>query len=90
MSNSSYDPGQGTWKSFEPAMPEHPRRSIEQLESRSDDMADIEGLVTIDLEDAQAIAYNIEERLEYDTNVDRGFWNPILTRLTIAIRHCSE
>jgi len=47
-------------------------------------------LVTIDLEDAQAIAYNIEERLEYDTNVDRGFWNPILTRLTVAIRHCSE
>ena len=46
--------------------------------------------VLIDFEDAQAIAQNLEEHLQYDTNVDRDFWNPILTRLTIAIRHCSE
>ena len=47
-------------------------------------------LVTIDLEDAQAISQNIEEHLQYDTDCDREFWEAILTRLTIAIRHCSE
>jgi len=41
MSSRSYDPGQGTWITREPVMPDHPW-SIEQRESRSDDMADIE------------------------------------------------
>jgi hypothetical protein len=39
----SYDPGQGTWITREPGMTDPPYLwSIEQLESRSDDMADIE------------------------------------------------
>jgi len=47
-------------------------------------------LVHIDLEDAQAIAQNIEEHLQYDGEDDREFWQTILTRLNIAIRHCSS
>lgn len=45
--------------------------------------------VHIDLEDAQAIAQNIEENLQYDGDVDKKFWQAILTRLNIAIRHSS-
>ena len=45
--------------------------------------------VHIDLEDAQAIAQNIEENLQYDGDDDKKFWQAILTRLNIAIRHCS-
>jgi len=41
--------------------------------------------VLIDLEDAQAIAQNIEEHLHYDTDSDRKFWEAILIRLNIAI-----
>ena len=46
--------------------------------------------VVIDLEDAQAIAQNIEEHLQYDSDSDRDFWEAILTRLNIAIRHSSS
>lgn len=46
--------------------------------------------VLIDLEDAQAIAQNIEEHLQYDTDADRDYWEAILTRLNIAIRHSSD
>ena len=45
-------------------------------------------LVSIDLEDAQAIAQNIEENLQYDGEIDKNFWETILERLTTAIRHC--
>ena len=44
-------------------------------------------LVHIDLEDAQAIAQNIEEHLQYDGDADQEFWQTILTRLNTAIRH---
>ena len=44
-------------------------------------------MVHIDLEDAQAIAQNIEEHLQYDGDADKEFWESVLTRLTIAIRH---
>ena len=44
-------------------------------------------LVHIDLDDAQAIARNIEENLQYDGDDDKEFWQAILTRLNIAIRH---
>jgi hypothetical protein len=44
-------------------------------------------LVHIELEDAQAIARNIEEHLQYDGDDDKKFWQAILTRLNIAIRH---
>ena len=46
--------------------------------------------VLIDLEDAQAIAHNIEENLQYDTDSDREYWEAILIRLNIAIRHSSD
>ena len=46
-------------------------------------------LVHIDLEDAQAIAQNIEENLQYDGEDDQEFWQAILTRLNIAIRHAT-
>ena len=46
--------------------------------------------VLIDFEDAQAISQNIEEHLQYDTDSDREFWEAILTRLNIAIRHSSD
>jgi len=45
--------------------------------------------VHIDLEDAQAIAQNIEEHLQYDGDADKKFWQAILTRLNIAISHTS-
>ena len=46
--------------------------------------------VLIDFEDAQAIAQNIEEHLQYDTDSDHEFWEAILIRLNIAIRHSSD
>lgn len=46
--------------------------------------------VTIDLEDAQAIHQNIAEHLQYDQDTDAQFWEAILERLTIAIRHCED
>ena len=44
-------------------------------------------LVHIELEDAQAIAQNIQENLQYDGEDDQEFWQAILTRLNTAIRH---
>ena len=44
-------------------------------------------LVHIDLEDAKAIAQNIQENLQYDGEDDQEFWQAILTRLNTAIRH---
>ena len=46
-------------------------------------------LVHVDLEDAQAIAQNIEEHLQYDGDDEKEFWQAILTRLNIAIRHAT-
>ena len=46
-------------------------------------------LVHIDLEDAEAIAQNIQENLQYDGEDDKEFWQTILTRLTIAIRRAT-
>ena len=43
--------------------------------------------VTLDLEDAQAIARNIEEHLQYDDDISSLFWEPILHRLNASIRH---
>ena len=37
--------------------------------------------VQIDYEDAQAIAQNIEEHLQYDGDDDKEFWETILNRL---------
>ena len=46
--------------------------------------------VYIDFEDAKAIAQNIEEHLQYDTDSDHEFWEAILIRLKIAIRDSSD
>ena len=46
--------------------------------------------VYIDLEDADAIANLIKEHMQYDTNSDYHFWEAILIRLKIAIRHSSD
>jgi hypothetical protein len=43
--------------------------------------------VVIDLEDAQAIAINIAEHLQYDEEDSRAFWELILCRLNTSIRH---
>lgn len=47
-------------------------------------------LVHIDFEDAQVIAQNIEEHIQYDSDDDAEFWQQILTRLNIAIRHATS
>jgi len=47
-------------------------------------------LVHIDFEDAQAIAQNIQENLQYDGEDDQEFWQAILTRLNTAIRHAAS
>jgi len=47
-------------------------------------------LVHIDFEDAQAIAQNIEEHLQYDSDSDAAFWQPILIRLKTSIRHATS
>ena len=41
--------------------------------------------VTLDLEDAQAIATNIAEHLQYDDDTSSAFWEPILNRLRASI-----
>ena len=43
--------------------------------------------VILDLEDAQAIATNITEHLQYDDDASSAFWEPILHRLNVSIRH---
>jgi hypothetical protein len=47
-------------------------------------------LVSIDLEDAQALAQNLSEHLQYDIGDDAEFWGAILERLTVAIRHAES
>ena len=47
-------------------------------------------LVHIDFEDAQAIAQNIQEHIQYDGDDDAEFWQQILTRLNTAIRHATS
>jgi len=44
-------------------------------------------LVCIDLEDALVLARNLEEHLQYDSEEDAQYWEEILCRLTVAIRH---
>lgn len=46
--------------------------------------------VTIDYEDAQAIAQNISEHLQYDCEDDHEFWEAILIRLNQAIHHSQD
>ena len=41
--------------------------------------------VQIDYEDAQAIAQNIEEHLQYDGDDDKEFWETILNRLNTQL-----
>ena len=43
--------------------------------------------VTIDFEDAEAIAQHLSEHLQYDTEDDYDFWEAILIRLNQSIRH---
>jgi len=50
----------------------------------------IMNLVHIDLEDAQAIAQNIQEHIQYDSDDDAEFWQEILTRLNTSIRHATS
>jgi hypothetical protein len=47
-------------------------------------------LVSIDLEDAHALAQNLSEYLQYDSDGDAEFWGAILERLTVAIRHAES
>lgn len=44
-------------------------------------------LVFLDLEDAQAIAQNISEHLQYDGEEEGQYWRAILERLSTAIAH---
>ena len=46
--------------------------------------------VTIDFEDAQAIAQNLSEHLQYDEGDDYDFWEAILIRLNESIRHSQQ
>lgn len=45
--------------------------------------------VHIDYEDADAIANSIEQNLEYEKDIDKKFWQAILTRLNDAIHHAT-
>jgi hypothetical protein len=47
-------------------------------------------LVSIDIEDAQALAQNLSEHLQYDGEEELAFWEPLLCRLNTAIRHAEE
>jgi hypothetical protein len=47
-------------------------------------------LVSIDLEDAQALAQNLSEHLQYDSGDDAELWGAILERITVAIRHAES
>tara|TARA_B100000405_G_C16446076_1_gene323497 strand:+ start:219 stop:374 length:156 start_codon:yes stop_codon:yes gene_type:complete len=50
----------------------------------------MDSLVHINLEDAQAIAANIKDHLQYDGDDDKEYWESILSRLNNSIRHCSS
>ena len=43
--------------------------------------------VNINYADAEALAKNLEENLQYDGDDDREYWEPILNRLKIAIHN---
>lgn len=43
--------------------------------------------VHISFADAEALAKNLEEHLQYDGDDDREYWEPILNRLKIAIHN---
>jgi len=43
--------------------------------------------VTIDFEDAKAIAQNLSEHLQYEEGDYYDFWEAILIRLNQSIRH---
>ena len=43
--------------------------------------------VHISFADAEALAKNLEEHLQYDGDYDREYWEPILNRLNIAIHN---
>lgn len=46
--------------------------------------------VLIDFEDAQAIAQNISEHLQYDAEDDYQFWEAILIRLNQSIQRSQD
>ena len=39
----------------------------------------------VDREDAQALAQNLAEHLQYDGEEERAFWEPVLSRLLEAL-----
>lgn len=41
--------------------------------------------VILDREDAQALAQNLAEHLQYDGEEERAFWEPVLSRLLEAL-----
>jgi hypothetical protein len=41
--------------------------------------------VVLDREDAQALAQNLIEHLQYDGEEERLFWEPVLSRLLEAL-----
>lgn len=43
--------------------------------------------VHISFADAEALAQNLEEHLQYDSDDDREYWKAILNRLHIAIHN---
>jgi hypothetical protein len=52
-------------------------------------MSNLNNLVHLNLEDAEAIAQNIEDNLQYDEDENKELWQAILTRLNISIRHAT-
>ena len=47
-------------------------------------------IVKIDFEDAEALAINLEEHLQYETDTDLLFWSAIHSRLIRAIKSASK
>lgn len=67
---ADYEPGSADWADYEEAL--------------SSLQAPISGIL-LDVKDAEALAQNLREHLQYDGEEELSFWEPVLSRLLSAL-----
>jgi hypothetical protein len=67
---ADYEPGSPDWADYEEAL--------------SSLQTPVSGVV-LDVEDAEALAQNLREHLQYDGEEEFSFWEPVLSRILSAL-----
>ena len=67
---ADYEPGSPDWADYEEAL--------------SSLQTPVSGVV-LDVEDAEALAQNLREHLQYDGEEELSFWEPVLSRILSAL-----